>query len=287
MNAYSLKPHWSHAPALGICIVVWVAPFLSLWVYSFIDYNLSSATSNGNFVGIENFIEAIGRTGFVNSTVVSLKYIVTCLLLELLFGLSFAIAIWKYGGRWTSTLLVLQSIPLFVIPAMVGLIWHFQFNPLYGPVTWLLSHFSSFDGVLLDSNSAFFAICWVDVWQYTPFLVLIFYSALRSIPQEMYDAAKIDALGVVDNIKAVFLPFLGKALVIALILRSIGLLKAFDSIYVLTGGGPGQRTELFTIYEHRLNFIETNFGVGSATGLIFNYLLLLSFTMAVRKFKLL
>src|SRR5262249_29669689 len=156
-----------------------------------------------------------------------------------------------FRGRrvWVTILLL----PTMVAPVVVGLIWDFLLMPNFGLFTWVMSQLGILHGTPVFSMplTAFAAICIVDIWEWTPFMMLFMLAGLPRLPQDPMEAAEIDGASPWRIFWHVQLPLLRPMIIVAVMFRTIDASKTFDIIYVLTGGGPGNTTEFISLYAFR------------------------------------
>ena len=150
---------------------------------------------------------------------------------------------------------------------VVGVIWRLMLNPNFGAINGTLQRFGINTESLTWTASprlAFLSVIAVDVWQWTPFVFLVLLAGLQAIPQEPYEAARIDGSSSWQTFLHITLPLLKPAILIALLLRTMDLLRVFDQIFILTEGGPGFATETVSLYIYRTAFRFFDFGYAAA-----------------------
>ncbi len=157
-------------------------------------------------------------------------------------------------------------LPLAIMPIVVGVLWKFMLHPRYGIVNYGLS----FLGVepiqwVADPRFALASVMMVDVWEWTPFMVLVLYAGLISIPKEPVEAASIDGASEWQLFVHISLPLVLPIVVVAVLIRIMDIIKMFDIVYVLTRGGPGDSTELLSLYDFRIGL--NYFYMGKAAAL--------------------
>lgn len=220
--------------------------------------------SLGNFTRLwsdQFFLSALGHT---------LVFSVSALTLEFFLGLGLAVLLHRTirgRGVFRAALLVPMMLPTVV----VGVAWRLMLNPNFGAVNGTLK------GVGVDATAltwtsspglAMLSIIAVDVWQWTPFMFLILLAGLQAIPQEPYDAALIDGSSAWQTFRHVTLPLLKPAILVALLLRTMDLLRVFDQVFILTEGGPGFATETISLYIYRTAFRFSDFGYAAAMSFV-------------------
>jgi multiple sugar transport system permease protein len=275
--------YWYILPSLITLVVIVIFPTLFLWYVSFTNYDLTMGWEKRKLVGIRNFqYLAFEDKDFWHSVKISLWFMVFTVVVEFVLGLAIALLFNRRirGKRlWMSFLIV----PMVITPTIISLIWKLMLNTEYGVLNFLLSLFSIHKINWLGYESALWSVMMVDIWEWTPFLALILYAGLISLPQEPYEAAIVDGASPVQVFYYLTLPLLKPVILIAVLLRSIDSLKIFDVVYGLTQGGPGNATELMSMHIYRLGFRHTNWiGRASANAIVLLVITIISTTILLR-----
>jgi multiple sugar transport system permease protein len=250
------------APSLALLAVVAIGPFLYAVALGFTDLSYALPGRDGNFVGLDNFGRLVRDGVLWDSAFTTLKFVAAAVSIE--FVLGFAVALLFYSHlmhrRFALTLVL---IPMMLAPVAVGLLWKLMLQGEFG----LLAHYlhslgvlSEESAVLGDPDLALTAIVMIDIWQWTPFVVLVMLAGLLSLPREPFEAAIMDGAGKVRVFRDVTVPLLRPIIALVLLLRGIDAFKEFDKVFILTGGGPGTATELLSIYIYRLAFRDWDLG---------------------------
>ncbi|MDX6770002.1 MAG: sugar ABC transporter permease [Elusimicrobiota bacterium] len=197
----------------------------------------------------------------------TLSLTVVTVALELLLGLVMALVLWSpFAGRGLVRAAVL--IPWALPTAVMAMAWRWIFNADYGVMGDLLFRAgltaSPQVAWLADASSAYWAIVLADVWKTTPFMAVLLMSGLAAIPGELYEAAAIDGAGPVRRFFMVTLPLLRPTIAVAVVFRAISAFGLFDLVYVLTGGGPGGRTQTLSVYIYDVVFRYQELAYGCA-----------------------
>ena len=264
-------------PVLLFLAIVAVAPTTAAIIDSFRDLSLISFGTRGEFIGFENYRELIGGDGkFYTAFWHTCLFVIVVVPIEFCGGL--AIALWinrEFRGR--RLILTLIMIPTVIAPIVVGLIWYLFFLPTFGLFTQVLNDFGLFrdTGVFSSVASALAVLMLIDIWEWTPFVMLILLAGLTAMPKAPIEAATLDGANRRQILWYVQIPLLRPLIIIALLLRSIDASKIFDTVYVLTGGGPGDSTEMITTFAHRTSFMTWNLGYGSAICLVLAFVSLI------------
>jgi multiple sugar transport system permease protein len=240
------------SPAMVLIAFVIVFPLAYSFYLSFQNFDLSVGPEH-EFVGMKNYTEGIFRDPrFLGSVWNTAVIIAPSLVLELLLGLGIAMLLSRVlHGRPIITALL--AIPAMVSPVMAAMAWRMMFGVKYGAINNLGRQLGLLD-VYFDWFSSPFisivAVVLVEVWHNTPFMMLVLLAGLQSIPQELYEAARVDGANPWQRFWSITLPLLKFTMVVGVMIRLIDLTKLFGLIFVLTYGGPGGSTETvaFTTY---------------------------------------
>jgi len=233
------------------------------------------------FVGLKNYIKLLSEDRFWNDTKVTFLFTIVSVSLELFFGLLIALAInkqFKGRGFVRASVLVPWAIPT-VASAMM---WRIMYSDQFGVVNDILKKLHLIKNYIpftsASETTAFWAMVVADVWKTTPFMALLLLAGLQVIPRQLYEAASIDGASKWKQFWRITLPLLKPSILVALVFRTLDAFRAFDIAVVLTGGGPGNSTELLTLYNYKLYMEFLNFGKGSALSiLIFLFIMGISF----------
>jgi len=257
------------APTLLIVGVVFVWPVLySLWL-SFNRYNLD-VSPTPIFAWLHNyaviFSDPIFRADVLNSTGSTVLFTVISVPLELIFGLAFALLLnEEFRGR--TVLRSVMIVPYAMLTISNGLVWNYILDPTYGTLNVILQHWGLIGSYRNWLGSPAGAMAWVivaDVWKTVPFMTIILLAALQTFPGNMYKAAEVDGAGILQRFWRVTLPMLRPAILVALVLRTLGAFRVYDIIYVLTNGGPANATNVLSYYVYEQAFIDFHIGYASA-----------------------
>jgi len=266
------------APALFLLGFFTMYPFLKVLDLSFRDYDLKAVGKTlGQFVGLNNYRYLMKQDQqFWHSLGLTLGFTVIVVIAELLLGLALALLL-NREFRGKKLVIALAVIPTVMAPAAVGLMWSLAVNHEFGVLPYILKAigFRLEQALLGSSSTALLTIMIMDIWQWTPFIFLIMLAGLHGLPKEPYEAAQVDRASKWQIFRMITLPLLKPLIVVALLLRTIDALKTFDQVYVLTGGGPGDATELLSLYAYRVNFRMWNLGYGAAVALVLYFIILL------------
>lgn len=214
------------------------------------------------FIYWRNYLRLINDHVVQESLLHVVLYVLTVVTVEATLGLGVALAVSEESKFFIIARTIL-IIPMVLAPVVVGILWRIIFNVEYG----LLNYFLSFLGMryLFKAPSTALASCMiVDMWMYTPYMVVLFVAGLKSLPVEPFDAAKVDGASRWQTLRYVTVPMLKPIIIVAILLRSLAALKVFDTVYVLTFGGPGTSSEVLTMTIYKTGFKWVHMGYGAA-----------------------
>ncbi|MGL4974961.1 MAG: carbohydrate ABC transporter permease, partial [Bosea sp. (in: a-proteobacteria)] len=224
---------------------------------------LGEEVSPQAFRGLAIFAEALGDSSVRESMYVTMKYAFVIVAIEMAVGIGLALLLEKpfRGMSFFRTLFIL---PMMIAPICVGLIWRYMFDANAGPINAWLKPFGITPTWLADANLSFFAICVADVWQFTPFVLIMALAGLQGLDQSSVEAATIDGASPWQVIWHIKLPLLAPILMITLLMRLIDALRGLEVVYAMTNGGPGLSTELFPLHIYKSAFVTQRMGHSAA-----------------------
>lgn len=233
------------------------------------------------FVGAENFINTVSDTRFVEALVRTGTYLFSGLILQVALGVGLALLLYNITHR--RSLLTALLLPSMVIPVCVGWIGRLIFHPTAGPVNYFLS-LVGLEGVgwINSASTSLLTVVLMDTWQWTPFVMLITYAGLLASPQEVIESARVDGASGLSLVRHIVLPLIKPILIVAILIRSLEMIRAFDLVYVLTYGGPGTSSEILTFYGFIVGFRYFNLGYAAAIGWILVALISVLLTVFMR-----
>jgi multiple sugar transport system permease protein len=228
------------APLLSVMAVAVGFPLLYSFWLGFTSYQLVSG-GVADFVGLDNYIRILSDGDYWTSLSATATYVFLSVTFELIIGLSIALALQsqKWFKNFTRSFLLA---PMFITPIAVGLMFRFFLNDQLGAIPFYLDKVGmSYD--FFGSGRALVSLAFIDVWQWTPFMVLLLLAGLESIPKQPIEAARVDGANRFYIFRRVTLPMLSPILVVAVLLRGLDALKVFEYVYATTRGGPGIETK--------------------------------------------
>jgi multiple sugar transport system permease protein len=249
-------------PALALLLLVTVYPVLYVLYLSFHRKLLIFDISR--FVGLDNYLFLIRDDRFWNALRNTVYFTGVSVSMELLLGLGIALLLNRaFMAKGTARAVVLLP---WAIPTVVSArMWEWMYNSDFGVLNVLLGVKVNWLG---DPFWAIHAAILMDIWKTTPFVVILLTAGLQVIPRELYHAARTDGASGWDIFRKITLPLLIPVILVVLIFRTLDAFRVFDSIYVLTGGGPANSTETLSIYAYKVLFQTLQFGYGSAVSVV-------------------
>lgn len=252
-------------PALLLVSVLIFIPLILTGYYGLMDWDGIGAMK---FIGLENYINAIQDAKFWDSAWHSiLLAIFSTLSLVIYLAISLILASKIKGAN---LLRKIYLIPMLLSSVAIAQLWIKVFNPSNGILNTILVWFGVENPPLWlsDTSIVLYAIFIPILWQYAGFYILIYYAALKNIPESLIEAAKIDGATPWQIAMKIKLPLIMGVVKVTIVLAIVGSLKYFDLIYVMTGGGPNGSSEVMASYMYKLAFSSSNFGYGSAIGFL-------------------
>jgi multiple sugar transport system permease protein len=258
-----LIPYLFALPAVLVMIIGLFYPVLETLRLSTYEVRLGEAPSASAFRGVGLFIEVLADPSVRQSMLVTLKFAVVVVAIELLIGVGLALMLeGKVPGM--SVLRTIFVLPMMIAPVCVGLIWRYMFDANAGPINSWLAATGWRPTWLADASLAFLAVCITDVWQFTRFVFIMALAGLQGLDSSLVEAASIDGARAWQQILYIKLPLLMPILMITLLMRLIDALRGLEVVYALTNGGPGLSTELFPLHIYKSAFVTQRMGHSAA-----------------------
>jgi multiple sugar transport system permease protein len=240
------------------------AIYMSLFKWKLFDLG-----RHKEFIGLDNFIRAFSDKLFLSAAGHTLTIVVVCLFFQLVLGFIIALALWNIQ-RALKIVHAIILLPMITSPVIIALIWRFIYDPQFGIFNWVLKSTLGIKSIawLGDISTALPSIMLVDIWQMTSFVILIFYAGLTTISTECIESAYVDGASFIKTVYYIIIPFMLPTIFLVIILRTMDLFKIFDTIFLLTRGGPGSASESLSTYIYKASFIFYDMGYAMALSLI-------------------
>jgi len=258
--------------AIALALIIAFPLLYSLWM-AVHEYSMG-ATTPPKYVGAANYVNLLWNQRFQEAVPRTLHFTLLGVAGPVLIGTVAALAFSRsFPGR--GVLRTIFTLPMMATPVSIALIWQMMFHPQLGVLNYLLSLI----GIppqkwVFASQSVIPTLALVETWQWTPFVMLIVLGGIASLPEEPFEAARIDGASFLQSLCYITLPLLWPYIMVAIILRAIDALKSFDIIYVITQGGPGTASETLNIFLYLQAFAFYNVGFASAVVVVFFLLIL-------------
>ena len=259
---FRILPYLLSLPALLVCIGILI-PFATAAYYSTLRYRQNLPAMRG-FIWFDNYKNFLFDSAFWNTVYISLLYAALTVGIELLLGLGIALLLRK-SSRVNNFISIMLLLPLMTAPALAALMWKLMTNPNFG----ILSYFVSLLGFpdfkwASDPSTALFTVVLVDIWVYTPFIMILLLAGLRSLPRQPFEAATLDGVPTSFVFFRITLPMLLPYIITAVLFRLLDSIQQFDIIYAMTQGGPGDSLVVFQVQAYLMFFQNTNVGKSAA-----------------------
>jgi multiple sugar transport system permease protein len=270
-RAHNWGRYWFVAPALAFMLVTMVYPIIDNVRMSLFDVNVSTFLSNtAPFVGLDNYAKVIGDPAFQKAVVTTTIFTIGSLIFQFMIGFALALLFNKpFPGNGLLRALLLLG---WMLPSVVsGSIFRWSFDGGMGIINYILQTVGVLQQPIYwlnDPTTALMATIIANIWVGIPFNMILLLPGLQSIPQSFYEAAAIDGANGRQSFRHVTLPLMRPVILSVLLLGIIYTFKAFDIVYVMTGGGPVDATTLLTIYVYKMVFSFFRFGDGSAAAIL-------------------
>lgn len=254
-------------PLIALLVVFTIYPFFyNVWLsfHEFVPRKRSLA-----FVGFDNWIQLWNDARFWGALGVTFAYFIIALIIEIVLGMAIALLLDAELPGFGALRAVL-SLTLVIPPAIAGMMFLLLQDPQFGVVTYVLNSLGILDKgmpILATSSTALAGVLLAEIWQWTPFMVLIFLAGLRSLPAEPYEAAMIDGASSFQMFRRLTLPMMSRVIAVALLIRGIDLFRVFDYVFVMTSGGPGTATYTVSLYAWQQTFSFLKWGYGATISL--------------------
>jgi multiple sugar transport system permease protein len=263
-------PWFMTLPTAFILFMVGIMPLIYSLVLTLHEWTLGKP-GGPVFIWFRNYAMVVSDERFWSSLITSFIFTGMAVSSEFIIGMALALIFVREfrGGNVFRTLIL---IPMMLPPIIAGLIWRFMYNPQVGIINYLLRLFSLQGPVWLGNpNVAMLAVVLVDVWQWAPFMFLLLFTGMASLPNDVYEAARVDGASGFQRFIYVTLPLLKPIILVAVVIRVIDTLRIFDTIFVLTRGGPANVTEVLSIYTYKvgMNFFRMGYATTMSYFLLF------------------
>lgn len=255
------------SPALILLLLLNIFPMLYAAYISFHHWSLGGVKPS-RFAGPYNYESLLIDDRFTNSLWVTATFILLAVCIEMALGIFLAF-VFNAKTRWLETFRKLSLLPIMATPLVVGLIWFYMLNENFGPTNWFVS-LLGFGRLpfLTDKHLAMLSIVLADVWQWTPFVTLVVFAALQSLPEYVFEAGRMDGLTEGQILRRITFPLLIPSIIVVAVIRVVDAFRAIELIFMMTKGGPGGSTEVLPWYIYSTGFQSLDLGYAAAMALV-------------------
>ncbi|KQY21486.1 sugar ABC transporter permease [Cellulomonas sp. Root485] len=275
----TLTPYGFLSPTGVLLIILMITPIIMVVSYSLLDRVITN--KNPAFVGFDNYVEVLTDPVFFTAVRNTLVFTISSVIVHFAIGLAFALMLNSplLKDRTKAFFRVLYILPWLFTVAIVAVLWRLLLSP-NGVVNYLLGTAGITDGAtewLASPSTALAAVTFINIWSGYPFFMISLLAGLQGIPKDLYEAARVDGAGVVAQFRNVTLPQLRPIIISMALLDFIWTTQQFALIWMTTGGGPINSTEVLSTFTYKLAFTEYEFSVASASAVL---VLLMSMVLA-------
>ena len=265
-NVKRISPYLYALPVLMIFIFAVAIPLVQCFCFSLTDWK--SINIEKNYIGFENYKRVFQDSVFLKAAKNTLTVTFFVSFLQNAFSLFLATILNQKFFKGKDIARSIIFIPTLIATMVLGSMWRLLLSPVRGPFAMLLKALEVKNrgayNVLANENTALFAIIFIMVWQYVGYNMLIYTAGLNSVPDELYESAKIDGAGPIVMFFKVTFPLIMPSVTTNMFLNVIGCLKCFEYVYIVTSGGPNHATETLATYMYNTAFGQGQYGYGSA-----------------------
>ena len=254
------------APALFVLALLSIFPFIYIVLMSLSRVGLIGGIDL-HWAGLDNWTRLFSDESVGAAWMRSIVYFVLTVGLEMTLGIGMALLV--HSMVWGKNLVLsLLLMPMFMAPAIVGLLGRFLTDSTFGLYAWVLRETGLYSGDILGSTtSAFIAVTLMDVWEWTPLIALIVLAGLSSLPKPVIEASRVDGATYWQRLRHIVFPMIAGVVIVALLVRSMDAIRYFDIIYTTTNGGPADATKIVPIRLYETAFRFFDLGYAAAIGL--------------------
>ena len=267
------RQYWPFILPAGLVVsAVILFPWAFTLFMSVQDFHIGSASS---FVGADNYLRMLGDERFLYSIVRTVYFTALSVVAPLVLGVAAAVCFHReFAGRGIARTIFIM--PMMATPVAVALVWTMMFHPQLGVLNYLLTSVGlPHSEWVYSPHTVIPTLAMVETWQWTPLVMLIVLGGLASLPTDPYEAAVLDGASGWQVFRHVTLPLVWPFIVVAAVIRGVDALKAFDTIFVISNGGPGTASETLNILLYLEAFSFYDIGYASAIVVVFFVLILL------------
>jgi multiple sugar transport system permease protein len=265
-------------PVFGTVFTLATLPFVLAVIQAVSD-------DNRGFIGLDNFGRALGNPQLYEAVKQTAIYAAIALPVEILGGLGIALLVHRsvHSNVVRAAIYIAAMVPIVIPQIAVGVVFRLVYAPDYGILNVLLGQTGPTQPLWLSNPPlAMIATASVDIWQWTPFVYLVLFAGFQTVPTESVEAAQVDGATNWTQFRHIELPYLRPLLLLVLFFRVADVIRVFDHVYVLTGGGPGTTTQFLSLYIYRIAFKFSDLGQASALAVVVMAAMTIFYTIVSR-----
>lgn len=263
-------PYWFMTPMVLVVLLITIFPGAYDMYLALVKYKLTDPTTIGQFNGLANFETAFGSRNALNSFRITIVFVAGALVLETALGFVLAALVTGVTSERMKTFYrVAFILPMAVAPVSLATIGRIMLNPEIGVIPYMVRTFTPFVAPNLLSDVPLLTVILADVWNWTPFMFIIFYAGMSSVPETLIEASRVDGAPMWRRYLHVIIPHMKPVLFVAILIRLIDLFRTFGLTFSLTSGGPGSQTELVSINIFETGFTFVDLGAAAAIAIIY------------------
>lgn len=247
-------------PLVLLLLVFMLYPLFYCLYYSFHEWGMQEKAI---FIGLDNYRHLLNDKPFLVALGRTLEVLVICTVAELLIGLGLAM-LWNREFRGQNIVRGLSLLPLMVAPLILSLLWNFMLEYDFGAVNQILTAIGLGKVYWWSPEFALYTICLITIWQWFPFSVFVLLAGLRSLPRDVFEAARVDGASGSYTFRRLTLPMLSPLIMIIVVLRAMWLIRLFDPLYGTTRGGVRSEVLDWTVYRTAFVFFDVGYGSSMA-----------------------
>ena len=266
-------------PAIIIMTCIMVYPIIYNVYISFRYVTLVNLKTNGVFVGLDNYITLFQDEAFIASMITTIKYVIVTVLLQVLIAFILGMLTYRERTVLRKVTTISLLLPKMVTPSASALIWRFMLNYETGIINYFLTVLNLPKvAFLTNASTAMISLSVIGVWQNVGFSYLLILSGLMAISYEIIEASLVEGANLLNRIRYIIFPAMKPVLTVVTLFAVINAYQTFDSVYITTGGGPAEATQVASIFLYRKLFMSSQMGIAASISVI---LLIVSFLISL------
>jgi multiple sugar transport system permease protein len=270
-------------PSIITIMVLYIYPVISAFIFSFTSYRLGHP-ENIMFTGVTQYAKRITDPQFLLALKNTLYITIAGVAIQLVMGLATSLALLNipFGSKFFRTVFV---IPMMLSPVVAALTWKYILDENIGVLNFIIRQIGFMDSSiqwLINPKIGLWSIVIVDTWVSAPFMLILLYAGLVTLPDDIIEAAVIDGTSKLQMFFRIILPMLKPIVFIAVLIRTMDAIRIFETVFVLTKGGPALKTEVLSLYIYRTMFTRLNVGGASATAFVMLFIMLILWVSIIK-----